>query len=1624
MTNGGTLFCGGFNIITDVQANNFIAGTGTIDFTASNTLPTSAQPNAANFATFNNLTISAGTTTLAQPTTVNGTLNLSGGASADLKAFSLQAGAVTGTGAVTNSSGGAAATFTINNAGADSFAGTLTGNLSLTKSGAGTLTLSGNSTYSGGTTVSVGILNVQSNTALGTAAASVSSGAALQVQGGFSLSNALTLKGTGVGSNGALENVSGNNTFSGVITLGSAATIGSDISGNTLTLSGVISGGFGLTKTGAGTLTLSGANTFGGAITVTVGGGILSVGADNGLGNAGNTFTLSGGTLQTTATFASARGFTIGAGNGTVNVAAATTLTLSGIIAGANSLTKTGTGILVLSGANTFGGAGQSLTVFAGTLTIGAAGNLGNAGNTLVLDDGTTFSITAITNITNPVTFGAVGVTGITINIPNNTTSATPIVMTGVISGGSAGETFNLTGNSDAWLSLAGANTYVANLVMANATNLEFNSDASFGNVANTLIMTNNNAIAAVGATAFAGNRAISVTSAFFLAEANTTWVNSGVVSGTILNVGYSDASGAFTGTVELSGNNTFNGTINVWCGTLALDNNQALGLPAPPPGSITVNGGTYNGAVANAALMIAGNVTIPQNISTTANGASTNTLGSLSGTTGTFSGTVTMGSNTFFAAATGSTVTFSNTISGAFNITAGSPTATGTLSLSGVNAYTGATTVNAGTLLVDGSLAAGSAVAVNATATLGGRGTINGTVTSTGGTISPGDSPAATGILATGATVLNNTSTFVVQLNGAVAGTGYDRLNVAGAINLGGSALSASLAGVFFPVNATAFTIITSTGALSGTFAGLANNAIFPMNAQYFQISYTANSVVLTRGIRTLTALVSSANPSVFGQSVTFTATVSATTLGAGTPTGTVNFFDGVTNIGSGILNGAGVASFTTSALSVSAGHSITAVYGGDANYITSTSAPVSQAVNKDNTSTAVTSSVNPSVFGQAVAFTATVGASAPGSGTPSGTVNFFDGVTNIGSGILNGAGVATFNTNALAVSPPNHSITAVYGGDGSFNTSTSANLAQVVNQDNDTTLVVSSSANPSVFGQPLTFTVNVTANAPGAGTPTGTIQFVVDGVNSGAPVALAAGSASSASISSLSVGNHTVAGVYSGDADFKTSTSLNFTQTVNKANIGTVIASSADPSVYLTPVTFTATASAVAPGAGTPTGTLQFTIDGVNFGLPVTLAGGIASSASISSLVGGNHNIAAVYSGDVNFNSNTSPNFIQTVNLSVILRQTADANANGKIDAIRILTSGPLNDNFGGLTVTVAGYTVTGYDTGLTANDNEFFVRLAENVLPPDTGDTATTPSVQIVSNTTLASSTSGQLLPIDGAGVAATDGAPPVLLAAEFEDIGSFDGVDSGDEVLLIFSEPVTVNSALISDIGLPVAGDSWDTSTLPNNATPNTYQYIMLGGNPILSPGGVYLAGVVTAGSPTGVYINSGSHITGAAGLTALNQTVVQAVDLRPGMAIVALAWSDESITPKTWNLGVIGTSQSFVASTWDVPQILTVMNSGNVREQVTVTCSNSVPSGWVLSSTPNTDKFSMLAENHKPLIGTFNLDLSAGPQTLVSAWYSGQTQPFDLKFFTPTLLSSNASLDIPQTIVVTLTAMQN
>jgi hypothetical protein len=284
-----------------------------------------------------------------------------------------------------------------------------------------------------------------------------------------------------------------------------------------------------------------------------------------------------------------------------------------------------------------------------------------------------------------------------------------------------------------------------------------------------------------------------------------------------------------------------------------------------------------------------------------------------------------------------------------------------------------------------------------------------------------------------------------------------------------------------------------------------------------------------------TTTSLLSSPNPSLAGQSVTFTASV--TPQFGGTPTGTVTFTkNGTLVLGTVGLSG-GQASLTT-AFAGTGTLSITAAYSGDANYGSSTSSAISQVVNHAATTTSLVSSPNPSLAGQSVTFTASV--TQQFGGTPTGTVIFTkNGTVVLGRVGLTG-GQASLTTAFAGTAT--QSITAAYSGDANYSSSTSSALSQVVNPA-ATTTSLASSPNPSLVGQSVTFTASVTPQF--GGTPTGTVTFIKSGTVVLGTVGLSGGRAS-LTTAFAGTGTKSITATYSGDTNYTSSTSSAVNQVV----------------------------------------------------------------------------------------------------------------------------------------------------------------------------------------------------------------------------------------------------------------------------------------------------------------------------------------------------------------------------------------------------------------------------------------------------------------------------------------------
>jgi len=369
----------------------------------------------------------------------------------------------------------------------------------------------------------------------------------------------------------------------------------------------------------------------------------------------------------------------------------------------------------------------------------------------------------------------------------------------------------------------------------------------------------------------------------------------------------------------------------------------------------------------------------------------------------------------------------------------------------SGATLGVGIYTQTAGITALSGGTISGGSISINGGA-LTGSGTINANVNS-GGQVIPGGAGAAGLLTINGTYTQTDSGSLNVDLGGTTAGSQYGQLAVSGTATLGGQ-LDVSLLNSFLPGLGNAFQPLTFASS-SGNFGFY--NGIVLGNCLILDPALNPTNLTLTvQPAVTTTTLSAPPSPSVSGQSVTFTATVSValppTTIDP-TPTGTVTFNNNGTSIGTGMLSlvgGQEQASFSTSTLSTTS-HSITAAYtSGDGNFNASpASTALAQVVNKDSTTTSVRATPSLANVGQTVTFRAVITANAPGSGTPTGTVDFYDTTTSTDltpGGVTLSSGTATFSTTSLAVG--SHIVQVTYSGDTNCLTSSASTGSIMIGQ------------------------------------------------------------------------------------------------------------------------------------------------------------------------------------------------------------------------------------------------------------------------------------------------------------------------------------------------------------------------------------------------------------------------------------------------------------------------------------------------------------------------------------------------------------------------------------------------
>jgi MYXO-CTERM domain-containing protein len=279
------------------------------------------------------------------------------------------------------------------------------------------------------------------------------------------------------------------------------------------------------------------------------------------------------------------------------------------------------------------------------------------------------------------------------------------------------------------------------------------------------------------------------------------------------------------------------------------------------------------------------------------------------------------------------------------------------------------------------------------------------------------------------------------------------------------------------------------AAGTILNTGTNTLNVAFTPTDTTSYNPATGTTTLVVTQDTTT-TTLTSSVNPSVVSQSVTFTATVTGSNAA---PTGTVNFYDGTNLIGTGTLNATtgdvATATFSTSILAVGS-HNITAAYPNNTNFGPSASGVLVQVVTLAASSIAINGLVSPIYYGQIIGNTAVITVTGfAGGGT---SMVYIDNVLVCTLPVNAGQTYTCPASTGVGYNSGVHTIYAAYSGDSQYAPSTSPTYTVTILPDNTTTTLTSSN-NPIVLNQPVTFTATVTA--PYA-TPIGAVTFSLGGV------------------------------------------------------------------------------------------------------------------------------------------------------------------------------------------------------------------------------------------------------------------------------------------------------------------------------------------------------------------------------------------------------------------------------------------------------------------------------------------------------------------------------------------------
>ncbi|MFE5120658.1 beta strand repeat-containing protein [Streptomyces sp. NPDC056669] len=436
-----------------------------------------------------------------------------------------------------------------------------------------------------------------------------------------------------------------------------------------------------------------------------------------------------------------------------------------------------------------------------------------------------------------------------------------------------------------------------------------------------------------------------------------------------------------------------------------------------------------------------------------------------------------------------------------------------------------------------------------------------------------------------------------------------------------------------------------TLTGTLDATGQACVTTNAIPVGTHTVTATYggdggvmgsTGTGSVSVNQASSTTALTITPSTVSCGQTISLCAQVTTTPPGTCVPTGTVTFAIAGGPTLTATLDATGQACVTTSAIPPGT-HAVTATYTGDTG-VAGSSATGSLTVNQGVSTTALTITPASPVCGQSVTLCAQVTVAAPSTCVPTGTVTFTIAGGPTLTGTLNASGQACVTTSAIPAGT--HAVTATYAGNTGV-AGSSASGSVTIGQAASTTALTITPASP-VCGRSVTLCAQVTTNAPGTCTPTGTVTFVIAGGPTLTGTLNASGQAC-VTTSAIPTGAHAVTATYAGNTGVAGS-SASGSVTVGQATTTTALTSSPNPSTPGQNVTFTATVTAVPPATGTPTGTVTFVISGGPTLTGTLNASGVAT-AGTNTLTTGAHTVTATYNGDTCFGSSTSPTITQNV-------------------------------------------------------------------------------------------------------------------------------------------------------------------------------------------------------------------------------------------------------------------------------------------------------------------------------------------------------------------------------------------